>query len=809
MIKDMPINPGHDEYMLREYTAIGKRGLRRLDGLEKANGKAIYTRDVTVRGMLYAKILISPYPHARIKNIDTSKAENIPGVKYMLKYDDPEVKNCKVLHGEESDIFDLLSDTAYFEGQPLGVVVAAESEEIAEQALEALDIEWEQRPFVLDPEEALKPGAPLARPDLNPNDNKHGLYDLWYYDLHYGPKEWPVVFKHGDVEKGLREADTVIEFEAKKQNHTYAGVEAISCLAKWLGDNLEIWIHHQCPDVAKKELSESLRIPLNKIKIYCLYQGGMFGGWAWISWSYAIHILTAMLAKRTDKPVKLVLSARESHFYSANMDAATHQIKVGAKKDGMITAVQIKGRFFNGPPKWIPYAGMDQLLENTSIPNLYLENTGAFVNVWPNGSYRCEQTPSTLCINLVFNRIADALGLDPTEVALKNDGTHGKGKDYLVELKQKGGFPDRDSLVECIQAGKERIGWDEKWHKPGQKMLPNGKYHGLGFCWSQEWLDTAGSGFVTVTIEIDGSVSLLTQRADVGVSAETTYAQIAADELGVNYEDVNLRPFYDVCMFMGVPGGSWNCVTNGYLSRKAARKAKWQLLELATKNGAYSTHSYDAPFAGMQPEELDVKNSFVYVKAAPSKKVSVKEVVKSIGNHGFGPSHAPVYAYAWHTQGIYLAEAGSRPPLCRQAHFMEVEVDPETGEVEITRVVNVNDVGKVINPDACEGQQYGGMYMAVGRNKLEEMIWDPQTGVKLNANLLDYKVPTMLDCGPIDTILLESGLGRGPYGSVGIGEDVATLPDSIVGPAVHNAIGKWISDYPITPDKVLKALGKI
>jgi len=258
---------------------------------------------------------------------------------------------------------------------------------------------------------------------------------------------------------------------------------------------------------------------------------------------------------------------------------------------------------------------------------------------------------------------------------------------------------------------------------------------------------------------------------------------------------------------MSVPGASKNLTANGYVVRKAAKKARQKLLEMATKTGEYATHIYNPPFEGMKPEELDVRDSMVYVKADPARKASVKKVIE-VGRYGFGATHGPVYAWAWHTQGIYLGESAVRHPLCRQAHFMEVEVDSETGEVDITRVVNVNDVGKVINPEACEGQQYGGTYMAVGRNKFEEVIWDPQTGVKLNADLLNYKFATMLDCGDIDTVLLESGMGWGPYGAVGIGEDIATMVDGLMGPAVHNAIGKWIEDYPITPDKVLKALGK-
>ena len=158
--------------------------------------------------------------------------------------------------------------------------------------------------------------------------------------------------------------------------------------------------------------------------------------------------------------------------------------------------------------------------------------------------------------------------------------------------------------------------------------------------------------------------------------------------------------------------------------------------------------------------------------------------------------------------GPYKLPTGPRPRLCRQAHFMEVEVDTETGEVEVTKVANVNDVGKVISWGGCEGQQYGGTYMGVGRGRSEEVVHDPQTGVMLNGNLVDYKFATMLDCGPIDTILVETGMGYGPYGVVGIGEDIATVVPGLIGPAVHNAIGKWIDDFPITPDKVLKALGK-
>ena len=221
----------------------------------------------------------------------------------------------------------------------------------------------------------------------------------------------------------------------------------------------------------------------------------------------------------------------------------------------------------------------------------------------------------------------------------------------------------------------------------------------------------------------------------------------------------------------------------------------------------------------MKPEDLDIKDSIIYVKTDPSKSMKIADLVKPLGAEGpmcytpeigkgavrcnFAP---PLFAYSWQVQqGGY---ANTRLRLVRQAHFIEVEVDTETGKIEVTRVVNVNDVGKVINWAGCEGQQYGGTYMGIGRGLTEEVIHDPMTGVMLNGNLLDYKITTMNDIGPIDTNLVETGMGYGPYGVVGIGEDVATVVPVLLVPAVYNAIGVWIDHFPITPDIVLKALEK-
>lgn len=793
----MPVVPNfHDQYIPEDFNVIGKRGIRRLDGLAKATAKAIYTRDLVLPGMLCGRFLTSPYAHAKIRTMNTSRAEKLPGVKCVLRYDDPAVHGryfLKWLFG--STPYYILGDTAHWQNEAVGAAVCAEREEIAEEALELIDVQWEELPFVLEHEDALEASAPIACPEVSPDTNLM--------------KEEEVV--RGDIKKGFAVADKIFEFKGTRKAHLWSGPEPFSCIVRWIGDYPEIWVHHQRPYAAKEKIADWFNIPLNKVRIMGCYQGAMFGGFMdAATMSHSLWVVTAILAKTTGRPVKMLYSRRDD-FYGASVDITTAHFKVGCKKDGTITAVQMDWVYGNGM-----YGPADHLTSNTRIPNILCRSKVAYVNKGPVWAFRSENLPNTFAINLICGHVAAELGLDPTHVALKNDGCEGVAMADLSDFKKKNGFPDRDSLNECIENGKKAIGWDDKWHPPGTKRLPNGKMHGLGFVWTHEWSDTWGGGCAGVLIHHDGSVDLIAQHCDVGVNPETTYAQIVAEELGVRIEDINCKSFSDDAGFQLMsPAGACNVSSNGYVVKKAARKAKRKLLELATSSiipkgrGAWYDHPEVIPaaFPEMEPDQLDVKDSMIYVKADPSRKVSVKTVVKYAHLYYFRSLHEPVFAWAWHYQGLAFETEG-REHLTRQTYFMEVEVDTETGEVEITRVVCVNDVGKVISPETCEGQQYGGMYMAVGRNKTEEIMYDRTTGVILNANLLDYKYSTMLDCGPIDTILVETSLGYGPYGSVGIGEDTADSPASILGIAIHNAIDVWIDDYPITPDKILRALGK-
>ena len=798
-----------DKYPLEKYDSIGKRGVRRLDGYEKASGAAKYTMDVQLPGMLYARFLTSPYPHAEIKSLDTSKAEALPGVRAILRYDDPELPPVADLGGHEPSSEPVLPKVAHFQGQEVGAVVAADSEEIAELALTLIDVEWEERPFVLDPEEALQPDAPLADPESYPDGNLDSQA--------LGVEE------HGDVEKSFAEADKIIEFKFRQGLNTWVGPERPCGVFRWNGEYPEAWVKQQRPHICKRAIASWFGgIPMNRIQIHCLYQGASFGGWSQMPWNMGGHYCAAVLAKRTGRPVKWMFSRRED-FYGGEMDEGVYYFKVGAKLDGTITAVKGRAVVVN---QLMPVFGfVRHFAENTKIPNIYGKTEPVKVNKGPTVPVRCEQNSNCHSLTLVFNHVADALGLDPVEVAFKNDGAEGHDITWLNGRKAEMGFKVRDSLKECVEKGKAAIGWDKKWHAPGIKRLPNGKMHGLGFTWTHEWDDSAGSSEIAIRIERnDGTARILGCRADVGGNAETAYCQIAADELGMRIEDVHYRQQIDAGFFPMTPDSSTNMSVNGFAIRNAARLLKRKILEAATSpTGTSQLGSFPPAFPGKKPEELDIKESVIFEKANPSNRKTLAEFAGPSGAMGpllsphgepMGPDKQaigypfkpPLFEYAWQVQrGAY---SGARLRLCRQAHFMEAEVDTETGEVEVTRVVTVNDVGKVINWEGCEGQQYGGAYMGVGRGRSEEVVHDPMTGVMLNGNLLNYKIATMLDVGPIDTILVETGMGYGPYGVVGIGEDVATVIPALISPAVYNAIGKWVDDFPITPDKVLKALGK-
>ena len=589
-----------------------------MDGLHKAGGRADYTMDVQLPGMLHMRFLTSPYPHAKILKMDTTRAREFPGVRAILRYDDPELPETADLGGHVPQAEIVLPGIVYFQGQECGAAVAADTEDIAEQALRLIELEWEVRPFVLDPEEALKPEAPLANPEVFSFGNHYNelLLGEMFSDI-----------KQGDIEKGFAEADRIVEFRSERRLHTWIGPERPCGVFRWNGDLAEVWVKQQRPHIAKRVIASWFGgVPMNKIQVHCLYQGASFGGWSQVNWNFAGHYCAAMLARRTGRPIKWTFTRRED-FFGGEMDEGTYSLKVGARKDGLITAVE--GRAILANQQWPVFHFLKHLVENTRIPNIYGKMLTVLTNKGPNVPTRCEQNANTHTQSLVFDHIANALNLDPTEVALKNDGAFGHGQEWLNQQKKERGFVVRDSLRECIEKGKAAIDWEKKWHPPGSKRLANGRMHGLAFTFAHEWDDSGGSSEMAIRIERnDGTASILAMGCDNGVDAENSYCRIAADELGMKLEDVFYNPRIDPGFFRMTPDSSTNMAVNGFAVRHASRILRQQILEAAAAPVAQTQRgSFPSFFPEAKAEDLDMRDSVIFLKKDPSKRITLAEFV--------------------------------------------------------------------------------------------------------------------------------------------------------------------------------------
>ena len=789
------------------HESIKRDMIPRQDAHDRVSGQAVYTRDIRFPGMLYAKILTSPYAHAKIISMDTSQAEALIGVRDILKFDDPDVADENVTGGDHASALNILTlpGIGDFYSHPMGVVVVADSEEICDRALRLIKIEWEERPFILDMEESLKPDAPKIMSEV--------------VRLRSTAKEPNTILtgeeEFGDVKKGFAEADKIVEYTIKRGVNSPAGVEAMACVAQWRGDFLDIWVHDQKnPQSNLSSYGSGMfgstegRKPnpafthWSKITVALPYQGSWFGGLAWLSYSTCFHRLAVILAKRAaGKPVKLLFD--ESNFYCNGDEAGTYKCKVGAKRDGTITAYHWHMIGVRNP-------AVDKTYECTGIPNIRGTQEWAFTN---EGHAMCFRHGAASCVphQVMFDLVAVEFGLDPTEVALKNDGCRGHYWDWVTQYQKDNGFPQRWSLKEVIDKGKKAIDWDRKWHAPGAKKLANGRMHGMGFMSINEWHWGAGSRLACLMLR-EGKVAIVGMRCDMGIDTESGFRRCVAAELGLKYEDtvVQQRRSDNGIYRFSNPGGSLGTVSTVPQLIIAARELKQRILQAAVtpRPGFMMRPAQPAMFPGKKPEDLDIKDSMVFEKANPDNKKSITDV---LGPSMDGDDSGIAHPVAGAVSGLTSDGKPDRTNyiMSRQAHFIEVEVDTETGQVDITNTVCVNDVGHCFNPEGVMGQQYGGAVMAFGRSATEEKVFCPNTGVGLNYDHMYYHIGTMNDHAPVQCILNESHLGYSAYGAYGIGENVGASLSAITSSAIYNATGKWILDFPTTPDKVLKALGKI
>jgi CO/xanthine dehydrogenase Mo-binding subunit len=766
----------------------------RIDGKEKAAGRATYADDLAsplrIPDLLYAKVLRSPHAHARIRTLDASAAARLPGVAAILTCFDPEVAALKPTSAGWTDGVDtvsydkmmwgkfkdrrVLGDYAVWVGDEVGVVVAAESEALAEEALRLVQVDWEVLPFVLDAAAATQPGAPVLHPEIAPNNI-----------LPPDPIGGPDVFlDRGNVVAALATAPVVFECTSTYHNATQNSLDPWCCVIEWQDDRLTLWSNSYEADQSRMHISTMLDVPLHQVRVVSPYVGGQFGRGD--TGDQPFFLFTALLARRTGRPVKFKHTRRES-FHDGRQQA-TYTAQVGATTDGRITALSLKSIGNAGAHadhtmfalKFAPKELAEVALAH--IPNLRCEAYGVYTNKLPACMMRgVGNSQLNLILGHLVDVLAEKVGLDPIDVCLKNFGHEWES------------LPDK-SLDAVLHAGAAQLGWQEKRHAPGQGPVAGSCRRGVGFSyhpgWHAEWQEERrGEVQVAITLNPDGTVILDAPTIETGTGSNTCNVLGCAEALaflGTAPADISWVKVVDTDV------SAKDCVQTdsavAYLQSEvmavAARDLKARLIEKL------------APRLARAPSELDVAAGRIFPKASPDKGRSVKELLRT-------------------GDLVPLTVRLSRPPLATRtgvpaiANFAEVEVDTGTGRVQVLKLVVINDCGCVMYASGAEAQQIGGQVIGVGETLTEEIIYDPQTGVPLNFNWIDYKIPTMADMPDIDPLLLEVWRGGGEYGACGIGEGTVTCTPRAILNAIYNAIGVRIDEIPVKPEKVLHALGKV
>jgi CO/xanthine dehydrogenase Mo-binding subunit len=737
------------------FNVVGKRNVPGRLSYSIATGMAKFGTDVIVPDMLHAKFLRSPFGRAKIKSVDISQAKALQGVVDIVTWDDPDILAMPELP------VPLLIDEADMEDEEVGVVVVAETEEICNQALNLLDVKWEALPHVLDPREGMKPDAPILRP----NPQGKGNMSTTNYN-------------QGDVEAGFREADHIVEFDWDLILFCSHLPNPNGGVSWWYkdplrGDGESLFVEGICPNWGAKQLRAMYSVNFDKLYRNTMFQGGKYCDWG----IRRAALITPLLAKRTGRPVRCV-NIRQNDYDIASPQRYMH-VKVGFKDDGTVTAVEdthiadvgVRGSsFFMAMDVGLNPYYTTKCLNLKSVCHSVYTNTG---RMYTSG----QMTPFNWDgLTIAEQRIAEKLGMDPVEVALKN--IHGPASQTDKSVPR--------SFQMCIDKGREAMNW--KWHAPATKKLPDGRMHGGSFRYQMSPRHATMTYACTVTVQGDGKVYVPTKGPWAGIYSADAVAMVVAEEMGARVEDVILE--YDrKAIFTPVGGGSDGTAASSWVAKEAAVACKKSLLKVAAETFR------------VEPEELDTKDSTVYLKSDPGKNYPFS---------AFPEAHD-------HDKDICATYYG-RPPTTTwnigrgkiletmNASFCEVAVDTETGKAEVTKYVVVCDPGKALRPTSLEGQIHQVMMFTDGIGLTEEFIFDKKTGVKLNTNMFEYKKPTILDIGPCDPYIMETRTGNACYGSSGISHAMAST--QLIVCAVQNAIGEWITP-PVTPDKVLKALGKV
>ena len=735
----------HDQkYTGQDFKVVGSRP-NRPDGIDKVTGRARYGADMSAPGQLVGLMLRSPHAHAKIVKIDTSRAEKLAGVKAVLTSADlPDLTNGNA--GDYATLENCMArDRALYDGHAVAAVAAIDKS-TAKKALKLIKVTYEKLPHVTDVDEALKKGAPQIQPACD--GNLGGRYE----------------FGHGDVEAGLKEADVVIE-KSFKTGQTHQGyIEPHACLATVGPDGSgELWVTTQGHFTYRNVCATLLGMDIAKLKVTSSEIGGGFGGKTHV-W---IEPVALALARKANRPVKMVMSREEVFKGSGPTCASSMDVKIGAKKDGIITSAFIECRYSDGafPGIWGMLGGMTAWA-CYDLKNCKSVGVDVLVNRPKVAAYRAPSAPMmAFGVESTMDMLAKELDMDPVQLRLKNVAREGTQSSYGPVYGPIGIEPTLEAVRD----------------HPHMKA-PLGKNQGRGMACGF-WFNIGGQTCSDLNIGVDGTVNLTVGTIDVG-GARASLSLIAAEELGISYDDVKTNIGDTNSLgHNDTTEGSRGTFSSGMATIFAAREA----IEVMKGRAAQMW--------GIPVESVCWENGHAIASGAEHGNLpplSLKEIAAESPTTG-GPiaGHHEVTADG---SGVSFA-----------SHIVDVEVDPETGRTQVLRYTVVQDAGKAIHPDYVEGQFQGGAAQGIGWALNEEYIYG-EDGCLQNAGFLDYRIPVCSDLPFIDTKILEIPNPNHPYGIRGVGETSIVPPLAAIGNAVSNAVGVRLNQVPMSPPRILKAL---
>ncbi|MGV9799286.1 xanthine dehydrogenase family protein molybdopterin-binding subunit [Mycobacterium sp. NPDC003449] len=776
-----------------EYQNIGRR-VPKFDAMHKATGQLKFVGDIRLPRMLDIKILRSPHPHAEIVRIDTTGALAIPGVKAIITHEDapPHPYGREFALPPEympRDNF-VIPDKARYVGDVVAAV-AATSAEVAARAVAAIEVEYRKLPAALDPMKAIEPGAPQLHSTVFWGDDRDDLAGNILRTVKMGV---------GDVERGFAQADVIIEntFTVPKQQQS--PMERRCIVVDPLPDGrLDVWCTTQSIHGLRHNLARALGIPFSRINVHQVFLGGAFGARLDMNVDEPI---AALLAMKAGQPVRLQLT-REEDMMSTSRHPATVTLRTGAKRDGTLVAHRMTAHVDTGAyacsGEWVTKCMGGWFMSMYRVPNQDFTGHVIYTNTPPAAGFRGFGNPqANVPVESHMDLLADKLGIDPVELRLRNyiregDAYFAQGPNVVDYIKSCG-------VEEILTEGARRIGWHRRAElatQPKDQKILKGIGMGRAFHTSgcgqanevSDILEYAGS---IIKMNEDGTASLTTALIDMGTGNLMGHAQIVAEVLGLRVEDIVVNTTdtdsspYDV-----VTHASRSTYVSGMVAKLCAEKVRTILCQMAGR------------ILEADPDDIVLAGGRAHLRGpaasgAPQSSVSIMEITRT------------AQMRQW---GTIMAEE-SRRAVTTASHFtckfIEVSVDTETGHVSIDKVVAGSDVGQVINPVLVEGQIHGGAAQAFGYALLEEVQVDRETGRTLNADFLNYKIFTSRDiCRDFDVFFAATHEDSGPFGAKGIGEAANNDGAGAVVNAVANAIGVHIKDLPLTPERVLEALGKI